>query len=75
MAMLRAIRCRFGWHRTEFREDDTHFWRECQHCGRRSGLISREAVRRFAATLDRMAAYDARQANTLAEKPSPGGRS
>lgn len=39
-------RCWLG-HAMVTRDDNTHLWGECIHCGKRAGLISRKAVRAY----------------------------
>jgi hypothetical protein len=61
--------CLIGWHAMTTRGDDTHLWGECVHCGKRAGLITREAVRRYGEALERERKFKAEQAATLAAKP------
>lgn len=68
--MLRNLMCRFGWCGMVTRSDDTHIWGECLRCGKRAGLISREAVRRYAEAEARHREYLEHQAATLAAKPN-----
>jgi hypothetical protein len=61
--------CLIGWHACVTRSDDTHLWGECIHCGKRAGLITREAVRRYGEALEREERFNAEQAAILAAKP------
>lgn len=64
-----SIRCKFGFHRMFQRDDETHIWGECERCGKRSGLVSRRAVRAYIEAQERAEAFEAEQARLLAEKP------
>lgn len=55
------IMCRLGLCETFGTEgDDTHLWGECCICGKRAGMISREAVRRYAEAQESTEAFMAR---------------
>jgi hypothetical protein len=46
--LRRHLICRFQMCQTFAQKDnDTHLWGECTVCGKRSGVISRAAVRRY----------------------------
>ncbi len=61
--------CLVGWHAMKPQSDDTHLWGECVHCGKRAGLISREAVRRYIEAENRARRIGEEQAAVLAAKP------
>lgn len=45
--------------------DDTHLWGECPLCGRRAGVVSREAIRSF---VDAQAAAKEAEEKTKAKR-------
>ena len=65
---MRPFRCWLG-HAMVTQSGDTHIWGECIRCGKRAGLVSREAVRRVLEAEARGEAFDLRQAAILAGKP------
>jgi hypothetical protein len=65
---MRPFRCWFG-HAMVTQSDDTHLWGECVRCGKRAGLVTRQAVRRVLEAEERQREFDRLRAQMLAEKP------